>query len=320
MAVLLFLLSMLLGMLTILGLVIPNKILLFTANPVRSKSLLIFGLPAIILFFISMVISPTRLQIALENPLETTKLSLSGKKLEKIPDEVTTLVNLEYLDLSRNQFDHVPALIKNLVKLKTLDLSDNPIKEIPEWVFDQTSLKKLILDNTSVTKLPTNTGSLTILYENTPLSLSEAEAEQQEVQLNTRKEPGADQNDGETESLTAYALRSILTGEEWHRLAFKKGEVFYEHPVKKEEADQLGRFFVGLDYFNDENNVSVILHKTKEAVYQIQMVVHENQLNENALNAFAEMRKWIKEDLFKENSVEIHLIDGKRNLIKKITE
>ena len=154
MVVALFLLSILLGFVTILGLIIPNKILSFTTKPSRSKALLFFGLPSIILFAISMATTPTRLALALEDPKSTSALSLSGKNLNVLPLEVATLINLKELDLSDNQFTEFPDIIKKLPKLTSVNLSGNPIVEIPGWVKEHPALKEINLNETKLFSIP----------------------------------------------------------------------------------------------------------------------------------------------------------------------
>lgn len=59
------------------------------------------------------------------------KLDLSNNKLEYIPVEFCTLVNLSWLNLSNNKLKRLPDEINNLKKLEELGLGMNELEELP---------------------------------------------------------------------------------------------------------------------------------------------------------------------------------------------
>lgn len=320
MVVTLFLLSILLGFITILALIIPKKILFFTAAPSRSKAILFLGLPAIILFAISMTITPTRLEIALEDPENVHQLSLSNKNINTVPSEVATLINLKELDLSNNQFTEFPAIVSKLTELTTLDLSENPITQIPSWVLSHPSLTEINLSNTAILEISDKFNKLLINYKNTPLWDIENREEKLTSDQPNDIQKSIKQTEDHSESFSEFALREILGNDYGFKRKFKKGEIYYKEPVTKAEADNVGKFFVGLNYFNDENEVSVLLNKDKKKTYILKMVVKEDQLDDKSIAAFRDIRKWINEDIFPKDKFHLHLIDTDMNLIKEFTE
>ena len=67
--------------------------------------------------------------------------------LKKIPNQVYSLTNLEFLDLTLNLIDTIPPDIKMLTKLRELDLSNNCFKSIPVAVTELSNLEYLDFDN-----------------------------------------------------------------------------------------------------------------------------------------------------------------------------
>jgi len=319
MAIILFFLSIVLGLVMVLTLIIPGKILAFTSSTSRVKALLYFGVPALLAFILSMVLGASRLELALEDPENTIELSLSRKNLKQLPPELSKLVNLQKLDLSRNAFTEVPEELKELSQLTSLDLSDNPIETLPEWLSALSNLKEMNLSNTKIEQIPDALRNIAISYENTPLW----DANQPKTtpvsddikQIESTKTGDVDH----TESVTDYAFRQLIGSDYGFKRKFKKGEVYYDDPVTKEQADQIGNFFVGLDYFNDRNEVTVLLVKTKQ-VYVLKMVVDASQLTDEVVDSFRQIRTFIKSDFYQEDKFHLHLIDTDQKLIKEIKE
>lgn len=316
MAVLLFLLAILSGILMILSLIMPKKLLFFLSNRSRKKSFLVYGLPAFLFFIVSMAISPDRLATALEKPLETKRLSLSRKGIDKVPEEVARLLNLEELNLSNNDFSEFPEIIRDLQKLKRLDLSDNPISTVPEWVNDHPALEEIDLSGSKITARPKLRENIALRYNDTPAY----EKEQSENRPEAQEGQSAELNEEHAESFSEFATRKLLGRDYGYRRKYKKGEIFYDHPVTKEEVDKLGDFFTMLKYFNDENAVSVILNKDDDNIYLLKMVVDEGQMDDSAVETFGEIRKWIQESLFPSEKVHLQLIDEDLDLIREITD
>ena len=57
------------------------------------------------------------------------------------------------------------------------------------------------------------------------------------------------------------------------RLAFKRGELYYNAAVTPAEAQRVGEYLLEQEYFNDQNDVAVQLNKEQE-IYRLGFVVH----------------------------------------------
>src|SRR5712691_7833203 len=64
--------------------------------------------------------------------LDLSSYALSGSKLDKIPDEVFDLPQLETLSLLENNIREVPERIRDLANLKSLYVVRNPIEKVPD--------------------------------------------------------------------------------------------------------------------------------------------------------------------------------------------
>jgi Leucine-rich repeat (LRR) protein len=105
-----------------------------------------------------------------------TSLSIVSCGLNKVPDELINLSNLNHLSISGNKIEYIPQYLYELNKLRTLNLSDNNILEIssdvnhlinlvelnlshnrleyvPDEIFRLVSLKKLDLSCNSIVKI-----------------------------------------------------------------------------------------------------------------------------------------------------------------------
>lgn len=145
----------------------------------------------------------TTLEEALQKPEKVEFLNLSGKDLKTLPDELSTLNNLEILWLEKNPelnweqacgilprvpklralilsdcaLDSLPACIANISGLNVLDLSGNPNLNWPQ-VFTllarNPQLTALSLTNCNLTLLPGEalqaTGIRKIFLMNNPIS------------------------------------------------------------------------------------------------------------------------------------------------------
>ena len=103
-------------------------------------------------------------------------IDLSGNSLsQEIPNGLTTLVGLRYLNLSGNHLSgYIPEDIGNLVLLESLDLSRNQLRgEIPRGFADLKSISALNLSSNSLSgRIPTGDQLRTLddpsIYSNNP--------------------------------------------------------------------------------------------------------------------------------------------------------
>lgn len=83
---------------------------------------------------------PPRL-FELTNVLRT--LELSGNRLNVIPDEIASFVNLKHLRISRNRLTKLPDSIGTLKKLESLYAADNALVNIPATISQLSHLKQV---------------------------------------------------------------------------------------------------------------------------------------------------------------------------------
>ena len=95
--------------------------------------------------------------------LEDTHLDLSRLGLQDLPQEISTLTQLNSLNLFYNQFSQVPACVCALVALKKLWLHHNQLTQLPENLGDLVGLEELVLSFNQLTDLPDSLGALTQL-------------------------------------------------------------------------------------------------------------------------------------------------------------
>lgn len=92
-----------------------------------------------------------------------SKLDLSNKGLEKVPDEILGFKNLKKLNLSNNKIRQLPQNIKKLKRLESIDLSNNQLTSIFSNICKLPKLKTLILNNNQIKKIPSQINLLTDL-------------------------------------------------------------------------------------------------------------------------------------------------------------
>ncbi|MFM7900949.1 MAG: leucine-rich repeat domain-containing protein [Bacteroidota bacterium] len=105
----------------------------------------------------------TSLEEAHQYPDSVYILSLKGKKLTSIPDDVFKFKHLLVLDLSKNRIATLPATIGQLTDLVELDLSNNRITTLPTEIGGMRSLRKLSLNRNSIATLPESIGEMSSL-------------------------------------------------------------------------------------------------------------------------------------------------------------
>ena len=69
------------------------------------------------------------------------RLNLGGYGLEKIPDSINLLSNLNYLNLSYNKLESIPDSIGSLFKLRYLNLAHNRLISVPNSINSLSRLK-----------------------------------------------------------------------------------------------------------------------------------------------------------------------------------
>ncbi|WP_081415717.1 leucine-rich repeat domain-containing protein [Aquimarina latercula] len=103
------------------------------------------------------------LEEALKNPEKVRGLQIRDKGLEKIPNDIVKLVNLEYLRLHHNKFEKIPDFIFKMKTIKVLEIGGNRLNVIPEEIGQMTGLEYLGLKANGLTTLPKSIGNLTNL-------------------------------------------------------------------------------------------------------------------------------------------------------------
>ena len=94
-----------------------------------------------------------------------TKLLLRSLKLTKVPDSISDLRELTYLDLCGNLLSSLPESLRNLTDLKTLYLGPNNFRSLPNWLGDLKNLEFLELGYNKLSSLPESLGNLENLKE-----------------------------------------------------------------------------------------------------------------------------------------------------------
>ncbi|XXF79667.1 leucine-rich repeat domain-containing protein [Myxococcaceae bacterium GXIMD 01537] len=90
----------------------------------------------------------------LEEPDKVKSLSLAGKDLTELPEEVFLFRRLEKLDLSGNKLRTLPEQLGLLTELRELNLEGNGLRELPESIGALTRLRVLRLRSNCVWRLP----------------------------------------------------------------------------------------------------------------------------------------------------------------------
>lgn len=315
MTAIIFLLSFIFGLIFLVGLISPKKVLRKSENPTRGKTFLFFGLPSLALFIVWGSMYESSWDEALKDPASATEISLKYKRLDTLPAELEQMTNLVSLDLSKNNLRSLPTYIKDFEKLESINLSENPIEVLPIWLADMSALKELNLDNTQITAFPEQLSELTITYANTPLWLTE------NPDVNSLKqvaETETSEREDHTESLGEFAMRQFLGKDYGHKRKFKKGEIFYNDPITKEQVDPIGEFMVEINLFDDEQEASMLLDFTDE-VYELKIVVvSEEVLSDLVMESFTTIENAIQKDYFPNDEFHLVLTDGDFDPIRTI--
>ena len=85
--------------------------------------------------------------------LRSLAISAEGSKLEKLPENLGDMQQLEQLDLSRNPLTALPESMAKLSRLKHLSLTGTKLEALPAWLADLPSLETLSVDGPLPTAL-----------------------------------------------------------------------------------------------------------------------------------------------------------------------
>ena len=99
----------------------------------------------------------------LQEVRETGRLSLAGRNLTSVPDEVFTLTNLVELDLSRNKLTSLPPEIGRLTWLQEISLTGNELITLPPQLGKLSHLRVIGLNDNNVRSLPSQLSALSQL-------------------------------------------------------------------------------------------------------------------------------------------------------------
>jgi hypothetical protein len=118
---------------------------------------------------------------------EATELALENMGLTEVPEAISALTQLQWLNLDKNELTEVPEAITALTQLQWLFLNDNELTEVPEAIAALTQLQWLFLESNQLTELPEAIASLTKLqvldlYSNQLTELPEAIASLTQLQ------------------------------------------------------------------------------------------------------------------------------------------
>lgn len=86
--------------------------------------------------------------------LDQTEVIINYKGLVTLPDGLTELKNLEYLNIHSNTFSTIPDEVYQFKKLKTLYIGFNKIKELPTKIGTLQHLESLAVNGNELTDLP----------------------------------------------------------------------------------------------------------------------------------------------------------------------
>jgi hypothetical protein len=109
---------------------------------------------------------------------------------------------------------------------------------------------------------------------------------------------------------------ALSAGSQPSRLAFKKGELYYNKPVTQAEAQRVGQFLVDREYFSDSKEISARLDRD-ESSYRLQFVVDGGSVdNLLATMEFSMMGQDISHDLVNGARVQVILTDNQWKPLK----
>lgn len=90
-------------------------------------------------------------------------LDISDNRINTLPDEITVLTGLEYLNIAANGMMTLPADIGNLEKLEYLDVSYNKLNDLPKSFWDLQSLTTIEANFNQFYRIESGIGNLVLL-------------------------------------------------------------------------------------------------------------------------------------------------------------
>ena len=90
----------------------------------------------------------------LADPDKVKSLSLAGKDLTSLPEEIFAFRKLEKLDLTHNKLRQLPEEIGQLTELRELNLTGNGLTDLPESIGQLGKLRVLTLGSNCLWRLP----------------------------------------------------------------------------------------------------------------------------------------------------------------------
>jgi Leucine-rich repeat (LRR) protein len=107
----------------------------------------------------------TSLANALADPAGVVRLGIIGAPIAVLPDEISSLGNLEILTLNGNGLQALPEALFELPRLRVLNLFNNALTEIPAGLLRLTRLESLTLGDNPLRQLPDDLAGCTSLRE-----------------------------------------------------------------------------------------------------------------------------------------------------------
>lgn len=80
-----------------------------------------------------------------------------------IPESISFVTSLGYLDLTKNKIETIPASLSSLTQLSFLSLHENKITNIPSFIYELTNLSFLAISHNFITNISEDISNLTSL-------------------------------------------------------------------------------------------------------------------------------------------------------------
>jgi hypothetical protein len=110
--------------------------------------------------------------------------------------------------------------------------------------------------------------------------------------------------------IMALAIALTACNDYGKKLTFKKGEVYFKGDITEKEAQKLGDYLLGQEYFDDQTTKSVQLIK-KDGNYVCRFVVDKNKVTTAIEEGFKLLKEMISVNVFEKKKTIIELCDEK---------